>query len=140
MSNLVHLHSHSSFSVFDGTGSPDSLAQRAAELELPAQAITDHGRVSGVVEFHKACGKHGVTPIHGMEAYVQADDLKKAAHLILLAGNQEGLHNLYTLSTLSEQNYAYRRGCITRPMLEQHHGGLVMGSACIGSEVGQMNL
>jgi DNA polymerase III subunit alpha len=140
MSNLVHLHSHSSFSVFDGTGSPDSLAQRAAELELPAQAITDHGRVSGVVEFHKACGKHGVTPIHGMEAYVQADDIQKAAHLILLAGNQEGLHNLYRLSTLAEQNYAYRRGCITRSMLEEHHGGLVMGSACIGSEVGQMIL
>ena len=140
MSNLVHLHSHSSFSVFDGTGSPDSLAQRAAELELPAQAITDHGRVSGVVEFHKACAKHGVTPIHGMEAYIQADDIRKAAHLILLAGNQEGLHNLYRLSTLSEQNYVYRRGCITRSMLEKHHGGLVMGSACIGSEVGQMIL
>lgn len=141
--DLVHLHSHSSFSVFDGIGSPESLAQRAGELGLPAQAITDHGRVGGIVEFHKACGKHGVVPIHGMEAYVQADDIGekgKAAHLILLAGDQEGLHNLYALSSLAEENQYRGRGCITRSQLERLNEGLVVGSACIGSEVGQLIL
>jgi len=116
------------------------LAAEAAKLGLPAQALTDHGRVSGIVEFHKACGKHGITPIHGIEAYVWAEDLQRPAHLILLAGDQGGLHNIYRLSSISETNHQGRppRPCITWADLEKYNEGVVVGSGCVGSEVGRL--
>ncbi len=94
---FVHLHVHSEYSILDGACRIPALAARAAELEMPAVALTDHGSLAGAVELYKEAGKHGVKPIVGCEVYV-ADDAraqtKGYAHLTLLAETNEGYGNL----------------------------------------------
>ena len=85
---FVHLHVHSEFSILDGACRIPALAERAAALEMPAVALTDHGSLAGAVDLYKAAGKQGVKPLIGCEVYV-ADDrraqTKGYAHLTLLA-------------------------------------------------------
>ena len=102
----VHLHVHSEYSLLDGACKIERMAQRAAELEMPALGLTDHGVMNGAVEMYDACRSHGVKPILGMEAYL-VDDRRKVAeqvryernHLTLLAENEAGLRNLVKLSS-----------------------------------------
>src|SRR5213078_3347455 len=94
---FVHLHVHSEYSILDGACRIPALAQRAAELEMPAVALTDHGSLAGAVELYREATKHGVKPLIGCEVYV-ADDRraqqKGYAHLTLLAESDEGYANL----------------------------------------------
>ena len=93
----VHLHVHSEYSLLDGACKIDALAARCAELGMPALGLTDHGVLNGAVEFYKACRKHGVKPILGLEAYLcdNRHDREKVRyernHLTLLARNEDGL-------------------------------------------------
>ena len=100
---FVHLHVHSEYSILDGACRIPALAERAAELEMPAVALTDHGSLAGAVELYRECGKHGVKPLLGCEVYV-ADDRKQQAkgyaHLTLLAETNEGYGNLIKLASL----------------------------------------
>src|SRR3954451_17768177 len=99
--SFVHLHVHSEYSILDGACRIPDLAARAAELEMPAVALTDHGSLAGAVELFAATKDQGVKPIIGCEVYV-ADDrkaLKKGyAHLTLLAEDNAGYSNLIKLS------------------------------------------
>ena len=99
-SEFVHLHCHTDYSLYDGFQKVDSMVKRAKELDMPAIAVTDHGKVGSFIKFHKACegiGNGKVKPIFGCELYV-VDNIEnkktKRHHLTVLAKNIEGYHNL----------------------------------------------
>ncbi|MDX6513277.1 MAG: polymerase subunit alpha, partial [Gaiellaceae bacterium] len=109
---FVHLHVHSEYSILDGACRIPALAARAAELEMPAVALTDHGSLAGAVELYKHAGKQGVKPLLGCEVYVAEDrkaQQKGYAHLTLLAETTEGYGNLIKLSSLGYlEGYYYK--------------------------------
>ena len=101
--SFAHLHVHSEYSVLDGACPIDALAERAAALGQPALGLTDHGVMNGAVEHYKACRKHGIKPILGLEAYFVDDRATEAVkyernHLTLLASSDEGFRNLVKLT------------------------------------------
>src|SRR5262245_37461657 len=109
MSEFVHLHLHTEYSLLDGACHIDELVERTAELGMRALAITDHGNMFGAVAFHDACRKRGVAPILGCEIYVATGSrLEKPAagiseaysHLTLLASDEAGYHNLVKLVSI----------------------------------------
>ena len=108
MAEFVHLHVHSEYSLLDGLSSCRELAERAAELGMPALALTDHGTMYGAVQFYKACKAAGIKPIIGVEPYLaprgrrdrDAQRDRKAYHLTLLAQNDTGYHNLMRNSNI----------------------------------------
>src|SRR5437867_10013178 len=100
---FVHLHVHSEYSILDGACRIPELATRAAELEMPAVGLTDHGSLAGAVELYRETRKHGVKPLLGCEVYVTDDrkaQTKGNAHLTLLAQDNAGYANLIKLSSL----------------------------------------
>jgi DNA polymerase-3 subunit alpha len=135
----VHLHVHSEYSVLDGACKIDALAERAASFEQPALGLTDHGVMNGAVEHYKACRKHGIKPIVGLEAYL-VDDLRSEAvryernHLTLLAASDEGFRNLVKLSSAGYLE-GYRRGKanVDMELLSRHAGGVIVLSGCLQS-------
>ncbi|MDR1174795.1 MAG: DNA polymerase III subunit alpha [Treponema sp.] len=157
MTDFVHLHVHSDFSLQDAAVSVHSLADRAEELGMRYLALTDHGNMFGAMEFLAACkerltgdGKHEkrknpVRPIIGCEAYVapaSRKDKKKAPkgeddyfHLILLAANREGYLNLIKLCSFAYTEGFYFRPRIDEELLLQYHGGLICLSACLKGEI-----
>src|SRR4051812_49333161 len=138
-SQAVHLHVHSEYSLLDGAANIDSLAKRAAELGQPALGLTDHGVMNGAVEMYKACRKHDVKPILGVEAYL-CDDAKTDAvrfernHLTLLAETDEGFRNLVKLSSAGFLE-GYKRGKpnVDMGMLARHSGGVIALTGCLQS-------
>lgn len=153
----VPIHCHTEHSVLDGLSKPSELAQRAAELGAPACAITDHGAMSGCLQFYQACKKEGINPILGMEAYttpfghslserVQYDQKelrdtpgkghqRNNYHLILLCKNYEGYKNLCALHTASYASGYYYKPRIDFELLKEHHEGLICSNACVLGEV-----
>ena len=109
---FVHLHVHSEFSILDGACRIPALAARAAELEMPAVGLTDHGSLAGAVQLYKEASKQGVKPIIGCEVYVCDDASKQQkgyAHLTLLAESNEGYGNLIKLASAGYlQGYYYK--------------------------------
>src|SRR3989339_2066112 len=107
MSDFVHLHVHSHYSLLDAVSKIDELVKTAKTRGFSALALTDHGNLYGAIEFYQACQKEGIKPIIGLEAYVAPgsrfdhDQNNKYYHLILLALNYEGYKNLIKLSSLS---------------------------------------
>ncbi|HLH80011.1 MAG TPA: PHP domain-containing protein, partial [Chthonomonas sp.] len=108
-SSFVHVHCHSEYSLLDGANRLNALIQRAAELEMPALALTDHGVMYGVADFYERCKAAGVKPILGVEAYVaprrctdKQPKLDQAAyHMVLLARNLQGYKNLLKLTSIA---------------------------------------
>ena len=99
---FVHLHVHSEYSILDGACRIPALAARAAEFEMPAVGLTDHGSLAGAVELYREAGKVGVKPILGCEIYVTDDRKAQAkgnAHLTLLAEDNAGYSNLIKLAS-----------------------------------------
>lgn len=134
---------HSEYSLLDGACRVEELAERAAELGMPAVAVTDHGVMYGVVEFYKACRSAGVNPVIGCEIYVAPrtrfdrepkvdDDLH---HLVLLAENQEGYRNLVRLVSLASLEGFYYKPRVDKDLLAAHSRGLIALTACLGGEV-----
>ena len=118
---FVHLHVHSEYSILDGACRIPALAARAAELQMPAVALTDHGSLAGTIDLVKAAQKNGIKPVIGCEVYV-ADDrraqTKGYAHLTLLAETTAGYQNLVKLSSLGYQEgyyYKPRVDCANQP-------------------------
>ena len=136
---FAHLHVHSEYSVLDGACRIDALAERAAAFDQPALGLTDHGVMNGAVEHYKACRKHGIKPIVGLEAYL-VDDIKTEAvryernHLTLLAESDEGLRNLVKLSSAGYLE-GYRRGKanVDMGLLSRHSAGVIALSGCLQS-------
>src|SRR5438552_9968847 len=130
---FVHLHVHSEYSILDGACRIPALAARAAELEMAAVALTDHGSLAGAVELYREAGKQGIKPLLGCEVYV-ADDRraqrKGYAHLTLLAETNEGYGNLIKLASAGYlEGYYYKPGGAWE-LLERHAPGLVALWGC----------
>ncbi len=142
MSDFVHLHLHSHFSLLDGANQIKAVVQRAAELKMPALALTDHGNLFGAIQFHDLAFQHGVKPILGCEVYVAREGRKtrngrsdQSNHLVLLATNKTGYQNLVKLVSLGYLEGFYYRPRVDRELLQQHSAGLVALSACLKGSV-----
>ena len=146
MPYFAHLHLHTLYSVLDGACKIPALMERAKEYGMDAVAITDHGNMYGVMEFVTEAKKAGIKPIVGCEVYVAPKsrlektgrEERSSYHLILLAKNAVGYHNLVKLCSLSQRKEAfYYKPRIDHELLEKYHEGLVCCSACLAGEVPQ---
>lgn len=151
----VSLHTHSEFSRLDGASKLDGLAQRAAEIGMPALGITDHGVLYGAMKHWKACRAAGIKPIIGVEFYVAPEDLTTKApirwgtkeqrpddvsygahnHLTVLAKDVQGLRNLYKLHEISYLSGYYYHPRVDRTVLAQYSAGLIVLSGCVSGEL-----
>ena len=125
-SDFVHLHVHSEYSILDGACRIPALAARAAELEMPAVGLTDHGSLAGAVELYREAKKHGVKPLIGCEVYVCDDrraQTKGYAHLTLLAESNEGYGNLIKLASAGYLEGYYYKPRVDWELLETHAKG-----------------
>ena len=144
-SDYVHLHNHTHHSLLDGLTKVDELVDRVKSLGMSAVAMTDHGTLSGAIEFYKACKAADIKPIIGIETYVAArtihdrDPAKDKAryHLILLAMNNTGYQNLMQLSSIANLEGVYYKPRIDHELLEKYNEGIIALSACAGGEVGE---
>jgi DNA polymerase III subunit alpha len=135
---FVHLHVHSEYSILDGACRIPDLAKRAAELEMPAVSLTDHGSLAGAIDLYKAARNEGVKPVLGCEVYVTDDrhvQQKGQAHLTLLAESNEGYANLIRLSSLGYLEGYYYKPRIDWQLLERHGSGLIALSGCLSGRV-----
>ncbi len=135
---FVHLHVHSEYSILDGACRIPDLAKRAAELEMPAVALTDHGSLAGAIDLYKAARKEGVKPVLGCEVYVTDDrhaQQKGQAHLTLLAESTEGYANLIKLSSLGYLEGYYYKPRVDWELLQTHAPGLIALSGCLSGRV-----
>ena len=148
MSEFVHLHVHSEYSLLDGANRIKDLPVRAKELGMNAIALTDHGVMYGVVDFYKECKKNDVKPIIGCEVYVAPRSRfnkepgidNHYAHLILLAKDKTGYQNLIKLVSLGFIDGFYYKPRIDEEILEQYSEGLICLSACLAGAVNQQIL
>ena len=152
VSEFVHLHVHSDYSISDGASKLNTLIARAKELNMPALALTDHGNMFGVLNFEKICHKNGINPIIGEEFYVAygnhkeqnlvpyGSGKKKYFHLILLCENVTGYKNMCWLSSLAYKEGFWAKPRIDFELLEKYHEGLICLSACIQGELPQLLL
>src|SRR2546423_4488979 len=135
---FVHLHVHSEYSILDGACRIPALAARAAEYEMPAVALTDHGSLAGAVQLTREAATHGVRPVIGCEVYV-ADDRKAQAkgnaHLTLLAADNAGYSNLIKLSSLGYLEGYYYKPRVDWELLDSHANGLIALSGCLSGRV-----
>jgi DNA polymerase-3 subunit alpha len=142
--NYAGLHVHTHYSLFDGIATPQEYVDRAAELGMPAIAITDHGSLSGHREMYRAAKEKGIKPILGIEGYITKDRFdhtdKKAKndpldlnynHLVILAKNKKGLENLNKLNEIAWTEGFYKKPRIDWEILEQYKEGLVITSGCL---------
>jgi len=146
-SDFVHLHNHSHYSLLDGAVTVQDLVAKADRLGMKALALTDHGALFGAIEFYKVALERGIRPIIGCEMYVAPDDHRKktktgpgaevAYHLILLAKDLEGYHNLMKLSSISYVDGFYYKPRIDKKLLEQYRKGLICLTSCLKGEVPQ---
>ena len=143
-SDFVHLHNHSHYSLLDGLTKVPNMIDRAKELGMEAIAITDHGTLSGLIEFYKEAKARGIKPVLGIESYVasrkhtdkDASKDKQYYHLIILAMNNAGYQNLMRLSTIANLDGYYYKPRIDHDLLEKYNEGLIILSGCIGGEIG----
>ena len=144
MGQFTHLHVHTQYSILDGAAAIKPLLKRTKELGMTALAITDHGNMYGVKEFHDAAEKEGIKPILGCEVYVAGgsrfdksgkDD--RGDHLILLAKNLEGYHNLSKIVSYAFTEGFYYRPRVDKELLRLYHDGIICCSACLGGELPQ---
>ena len=141
MPEFVHLHVHTQYSILDGAAAIKPLIKRAKALGMNAIAITDHGNMYGVKNFHDTATDAGVKPILGCEVYVVKNrfekdkDEKAGDHLILLAKNLKGYHNLIKIVSKAWTEGFYMRPRTDRVELEKYHEGLICCSACLAGEV-----
>jgi len=139
--STVHLHVHSEYSLLDGACKIDAMAARAAELEQPALGLTDHGVMNGAVDLYKACNKHGIKPIVGLEAYL-VDDRKKVKeqtryernHITLLAESDLGFANLVKLTSAGFlEGFARGKANVDMDLLATHAEGVIVLTGCLQS-------
>ena len=140
---FVHLHTHSEYSLLDGACKIDKLAARAAEFGQPALGLTDHGVMNGAVELYKACKKHDIKPILGLEAYFVDDRSVREGkiernHLTLIAQNDAGFRNLVKLSSGGFLEGLYRgKPGVDLELLSQHAEGVIALTGCLASRTSQ---
>ena len=140
---FTHLHVHSQYSILDGAASVSDLVKKAKSDGMKALALTDHGTMFGIKEFHQKCKQAEIKPILGCETYVARRTLRDKTnkedrygdHLILLARNKTGYRNLVKLISIATTEGFYYKPRIDKQLLEEHAEGLIVSSACLGGEV-----
>ena len=135
---FVHLHVHSEYSILDGACRIPALARKAAELEMPAVSLTDHGSMAGAIDLYKAAAEQGIKPIFGCEVYVVDDRralTKGHAHLTLLAADNTGYANLIKLCSLGYLEGYYYKPRVDWELLERHAPGMIALSGCLSGRV-----
>ncbi len=152
--SFVHLHVHTEYSMLDGAARVGELVKEVARQEMPAIAMTDHGNVFGAFDFYKQATKAGVKPIIGIEAYVAPesrfekkriqwgdggdDDVSGGGaytHMTILAENNQGLANLFRLSSLASLEGYYYKPRMDRELLSTYADGLIATTGCPGGEI-----
>ncbi len=155
--SFVHLHVHSEYSMLDGAARLGPLIDAAAQSGMPAIAITDHGNMFGAYEFWQKATAAGIKPIIGTEAYItpgtargdrsrirwgtstqSSDDVGGSGaytHMTLLAENNEGMHNLFRLSSLASMEGYYFKPRMDRELLSRYSKGIIATTGCVGGEV-----
>jgi len=147
MSQFVHLHLHTDYSMLDGACDVEKLCHRAKELGMPAVAMTDHGNIFGAVHFVNAAKAAGIKPIIGCELYVCKKDDHRIArtppdgdtynHLLVLAENEEGYRNLVKITSESSLHGFYYKPRVSKNFLAEHSKGLIALSGCLKGEVAE---
>jgi DNA polymerase-3 subunit alpha len=147
MSQFVHLHLHTDYSMLDGACDVDKLVHRAKELGMPAVAMTDHGNIFGAVHFVNAANKVGIKPIVGCELYVCKKDDHRISrtppdgdtynHLLVLAQNDEGYRNLTKITSEASLHGFYYKPRVSKNFLAEHSKGLIALSGCLKGEVAE---
>ncbi|HBZ67267.1 MAG TPA: DNA polymerase III subunit alpha [Bacteroidales bacterium] len=141
MPKFTHLHVHTQYSILDGAAQIKKLLAKARETGMTSLAITDHGNMYGVMYFMKEAKAQGIKPIIGIETYVanvsRFEKNNRGHHLILLAKNLEGYHNLAILSTLAFKEGFYYNARIDKEILRTYSKGIIASSACLGGEIPQ---
>ncbi len=143
-SDFVHLHNHTFHSVLDGLTKINDLVDKVKEFGMEAAAVTDHGTMSGILDYYKTAKNAGIKPILGIETYVAARSRfdrdpakdKQRFHLTVLAMNNTGFHNLMKLSTQANLEGMYYKPRIDHDLLEELNEGLIVMSGCASGEIG----
>ena len=142
--SFTHLHVHTEYSLLDGASKIPELVHQAKELGMDSIAITDHGVMYGVIDFYRAAKKEGIKPIIGCEVYVAPGSRfdKEAGknenryyHLVLLAENDTGYHNLMKIVSRGFTEGYYYKPRVDREVLQEFHEGIIALSACLAGEV-----
>ncbi|MBR3053605.1 MAG: DNA polymerase III subunit alpha, partial [Firmicutes bacterium] len=142
---FTHLHVHTEYSLLDGAARIKKVVARAKELGMDSLAITDHGAMFGVIDFYKECNKQGIKPIIGCEVYMAARGMEDKDldldryqnHLLLLAENNEGYHNLCKIVSEGYVKGMYYKPRVDKEVLKRHSGGIIATSACLARKVQQ---
>ena len=141
---FVHLHTHTEYSLLDGSNKITEYVARVKELGMNAAAITDHGVMYGVIDFYKECHKQGIRPILGCEVYVAPESRfdrelshgeDRYYHLVLLAENNTGYQNLIKIVSIGFVDGYYYKPRVDMETLEKYHEGIIALSACLAGEV-----
>lgn len=143
MTEFVHLHVHTQYSLLDGFSHIPKIVKRAKELGMPALGITDHGVLYGVIDFFTAAKQEGIKPIIGMEAYLSPRGMRDkdpyldrtSSHLLLLAENQMGYQNLLKIATAAQLEGYYYSPRIDHEFLADHVEGLICTTGCLSAEI-----
>jgi DNA polymerase-3 subunit alpha len=150
VSQFVHLHLHTQYSLLDGANKVKDVLGHAAKLGQSAIAMTDHGNMHGAVEFYSEAKKSGIKPIIGCELYVtpgsrherkmRAQGGAGTCHLTVLAANKAGYHNLCKLSSLAYKEGFYFKPRVDHELLERYSEGLIVLSGCLAGEIAQATM
>ncbi len=140
---FVHLHNHTDFSLLDGAASIPKYIAKATACGMKSLAITDHGNMFGAITFYEECRKAGINPIIGTEFYISVGGRKDKTlsegksyhHLILLAMNDSGYHNLMELNSIAYKEGFYYKPRIDKEVLSQYSSDLICLSACLAGEL-----
>ncbi len=141
--SFVHLHTHTEYSLLDGSARIDDIVKKAKELGMPALAITDHGTMFGVIDFYKAALREGIKPIIGCEVYTAPRTMydkdtekdKNPGHLVLLAKDNSGYKNLIKIVSLGYTEGFYYKPRIDYSVLRKHHEGVIALSGCLAGNI-----
>jgi DNA polymerase-3 subunit alpha len=144
MSDFVHLHLHSQYSLLDGANRLDDVIGASAAAGMPALALTDHGNMFGAIQFYNQARQAGVKPILGIEAYVsqgsrhdRSPGKGSSNHLVLLAANETGYHNLIKLTSKAYLEGFYYKPRVDKELLAEHAEGIIALSACLKGEINE---
>ena len=144
---FTHLHTHTEYSLLDGSNKIRDYVARVKELGMDSAAITDHGAMFGVIEFYEECMRQGIRPVIGCEVYVAPGsrfDREAASgddryfHLILLAENDTGYANLVKIVSAGFVDGYYYRPRVDKEILKAYHEGIICTSACLAGEVARL--
>jgi len=142
MADFIHLHVHTQYSILDSVIKLEDLVKKAKVFGMPAVAMTDHGNLFGMLEFYEMAKAHDLKPIIGCEVYLtnnrEEPDKAKLYHLVLLAEDEIGYHNLLKLVSISFLDRSYYNPCIDKELLAQHCKGLIALSGCLHGEIPQL--